>query len=298
MNKYRIMLIVLWVFVQTGQAAIIKVGSVLDIRVSGHDEFSGRYVVGENGTIDYPLLADQNIVDISTAELMNDLTFLLAKHIDNPLVLVEVVTRPEVLVTVLGQVVRPGPVTTYKGASAQEAIQLAGGPTPLADLERIKVVHGKRGERNAEFFDLKHFMREGSMESMPRLGQDDVVIVLSTEHNRKVKVIGAVNKPGFYSMETEMNLFEMIYLAGGPSEKADLSRVRRFSKRDGTSIEEVVDVQEYIDEGRMDDVPKAAEGDVIIVYAKWFDWATFLTILNNVLLMIVTVQGIRGAIDK
>ena len=41
------------------QAAIIKVGDVLDIQVQGHQEFSGRYTVSMSGTIDYPLLADE-----------------------------------------------------------------------------------------------------------------------------------------------------------------------------------------------------------------------------------------------
>jgi protein involved in polysaccharide export with SLBB domain len=298
MIRLQVLLVALCGIVLTAEAAIIKAGSVLDIKVSEHGEFSGRYTVGEDGTIDYPLLADQNITDITTSELMNELTFRLAKHIDNPLVLVEIVARPEVLVTVLGQVAKPGPVTIYRDASVQEAIQLAGGATEWADLERIKVVHKGTGEANAEYFDLKQFMEDGSMASMPRLAQDDVVIVLSVEHDTKVKVIGAVNKPGFYPLESEMNLFELIYLAGGPSEKADLSRVRRFSKKDGKTIEDVVDIQSYIDKGKMDDVPTAAEGDVVIVYAKWFDWGKFLTILNNVLLFIVTIQGIRGAIDK
>jgi hypothetical protein len=45
----------------------------------------------------------------------------------------------------------------------------------------------------------------------------------------------------------------------------------------------------------MNSVPKVTEGDIIIVYAHWYDWKTVLSILNNVLLFIVTVQALSGA---
>jgi hypothetical protein len=47
----------------------------------------------------------------------------------------------------------------------------------------------------------------------------------------------------------------------------------------------------------MDNIPMVEEGDVIIVYSKWFDWRILMSILTNVLLFIVTVQSIRGAVS-
>ena len=44
----------------------------------------------------------------------------------------------------------------------------------------------------------------------------------------------------------------------------------------------------------MNNVPKVAEGDVIIVYARWYDWKTVLSVLNNVLLFVVTIQAFSG----
>ena len=92
-----------------------------------------------------------------------------------------------------------------------------------------------------------------------------------------------------------MNLFEAIYLAGGPSEKADLSRIRRLSSTsDNKVIEEVIDLQKYIDDGNMEKLPLISSGDVIIVYSRWFDWKTLLAILNNALLFVVTIQAFAG----
>ena len=46
---------------------------------------------------------------------MNELTLRLARHIDNPLVLVSIVEKPEITLTVLGQVLNPGPVKAIQG---------------------------------------------------------------------------------------------------------------------------------------------------------------------------------------
>lgn len=276
-------------------AAIIKIGDVLDIQVLSHEEFSGYYQVNENGTIDYPLIADEQVANISTSELMNDLTYRLAKHIDNPLVLVSIIKKPEIAVTVLGEVVNPGMVKTIQGATLQEVIKSAGGPVEnSADLSRVKIVHANHSQ-SPEIFNLKKFLIDGDLDGMPLLEAGDVVIVLSQERAKKVKVIGSVQKPGIFTLEDKMNIFELIYLAGGPSEKADLSRVRRLSQSDeGKTIEEVIDVQSYIDKGKMDNMPLVSEGDVIIVYSRWFDWKTLMTILNNSLLFIVAIQTFAG----
>ncbi|MBW1764999.1 MAG: polysaccharide export protein [Deltaproteobacteria bacterium] len=277
-------------------AAIIKVGDVLDIQVQGHQEFSGRYTVSMSGTIEYPLLADETIVNISTSELMNELTFRLAKHIGNSLVLISVVEKPNITVTVLGQVANAGPVETYLGSSVQEVIQLAGGPAPNANIDSIKIIHSDGNDQTAEFFNLKAFLKKGNFDNMPTMQPGDVVILLSETRTTKVKVIGAVNKPGFFDLDDKINVFELIYLAGGPAEKADLSRVRRFFKSKGKTLEEVINVQLFIDKGEMDKIPMVEEGDVVIIYARWFDWRILMSILTNVLLFIVTIQSLRGAV--
>ena len=274
---------------------IINNGDVIEISVMNHPEFSGRYVVNAQGIIDYPLYADEPVANMSTIEMMNDLTFRLARHIDNPLVLISIIDKPEITVTVLGQVTNPGLVTTYEGATIQEVLKAAGGPLSSgADLARIKIIHNDR-VRGTEMFDLENFLLEGNLGKLPRLEANDIVMVLAEERSKKVKIIGAVQKPGFITLEEKISLFELVYLAGGPTEKADLSRVRRFTREDdGKTTEEVIDLQQYLDKGKMDDIPVIMEGDVVIVYTRWFDWRTMLTVLNNTLLFIVTIQAFAG----
>jgi protein involved in polysaccharide export with SLBB domain len=289
-----ILLVLVLVMTVPGFAAVIKTGNVLDIQVVSHPEFSGRFTVNDNGTIDYPLLADVVISNITTSELMNDLTIRLARSIDNPLVLIGVVQKPEIAVTVLGQVAKPGPVMVYEGATVQEIIQGAGGTLDeTADLENIKIVH-KNQKPPVEISNLKRFFIDAELEKLPEVEAGDVVIVPALQKTKKVKVIGAVARPGLFSLEGKTSVFEMIYLAGGPAEKADLSRVRKLSQHRGKTSEEVINVQSYVDKGKMEEIPTVAEGDIIIVYTKWFDGKTILTLLNNTLLVIVTIQAFTG----
>jgi len=293
--KTRLIGITLVLCAFAASAAIIRTGNVLDIVVQGHPEFSGIFTVSETGTIDYPLLADEIVTNITTSDLMNDLTLKLAKHIVNPLVVIAIVEKPAIVVYVLGQVKMPGPVKTYEGATLQEVLAGAGGPLETANLEKIKIVHKNSSEESAEYFNMTQFMSTGSLVDMPKLKQDDIIILLSEQKSNKVKVIGAVNKPGFFDLTEKLNLFEIIYLAGGPSERGDLSKVKRFSQTaGGKSVEEVINVQSYLDKGEMDNIPQVASGDIIIVYARWYDWRTILSVLSNVLLFVVTIQAFGG----
>jgi protein involved in polysaccharide export with SLBB domain len=296
--KISIVISLCFLLLSSSSAAVITRGSVLDIQVLQHPEFSGRYAVNENGTIEYPLLADVPITDVTTSELMNDLTLRLARHIDNPMVLVSIAQDLPVVIEVLGQVVNPGHITITKGASLLEVLKNAGGPLENADLSRIKIIYHDR-PRTPIMYDLEKFTKQGDIDNMPTLEANDKIIVLARERTKKVKVIGAVRKPGLFTLDEKMNLFEIIYQAGGPDEKADLSRIRRFSqKTDSTTHEELIDIQSFIDRGKMDEIPLVNEGDIIIVYSKWFDWKTLLTILNNALLFVVTIQTFAGLLDK
>ena len=274
--------------------AIIKVGDVLDIQVQGHPEFSGYFAVNAQGMIDYTLLADENLVNITTAELMRDITLSLAKIVDNPMVMIKITDKPPISITVLGEIVKPGPIATYQGVSMQEVLLLGGGPTKSANTEKIKIIHKGLSEESAEYFNLKQFLQNGNTTVLPHLGNNDIVVLLTQERAQSVKVIGAVQRPGFFELQEKMTVFELIYLAGGPAEKADLARVRRFSNQNGKTIEEILDIQAYIDKGEMDAIPMVATGDVVIVYSKWFDWKTLLDILNNTLLFIVAIQTFGG----
>lgn len=292
-GKYRVILLILMLSTVC-LADILQPGDVLDILVSDHPELTKTVIIKEDGTIDYPLFEDKPISEMSTDEVRELLTFRLAKNIENPFVIISKTKDVPILVRVLGQVAKPGMVKLIKGATLQEVINASGGPTDFANLVSIKIIREKGSDADALYVNYRDFLEKGELSVLPEIRHNDTVILLAAPRNLKVKILGSVSKPGYYSIQGQTNLFDAIYLAGGPAEKADLSRVRHILKDGEKDVDQVVDLQRYIDKGNMDDIPLVNEGDVIIVYKRFFSWSVFLNIVRDTV-MIFTAYKVLTA---
>jgi protein involved in polysaccharide export with SLBB domain len=268
------------------QAAVIKTGMTLNIVVKGDQELSKMVRVLDNGTIDYPLLQDVSVTNKTTTELQDLLTYKLARVLESPLVLVSVVTETPMVVQVLGQVKKPGLLTAPPGASLQEVLLLAQGVTDQADLQKVKLVRRGEGDERAAYYDLQRFLNTGDLNLLPKLADGDKIIVLTSKKSRYVKVLGAVNKPGFFPVTESSGLFDLLYLAGGPTADANLSKVRVISSPGGQRADYVLDVQKFIDDGKTENLPMLGEGDVLIVYAKTVTWGKALVVVRDVVTLV------------
>lgn len=97
----------------------------------------------------------------------------------NPQVSVVVVKYAERSVNVLGQVGKPDriPFPQEKGLTIIEAITLAGGPTRLADLRRVKLTRKQAdGETVVEEVDVSAMMNKGGKDTV-QLKTGDVIYV-------------------------------------------------------------------------------------------------------------------------
>lgn len=258
----------------------------LSIVVKNDKDLSAMVRVNDNGTIDYPLYQDASVIDKTTSELQDILTFKLAKVVESPLVLVGVVTETPINVYVLGQVKKPGFVQVPPKASLQEVLLLAQGTTETADLQRVKLVRRNQGDENASYYDLQRFLSSGDLTLLPTLADGDRIIVLSSKKSKYVKILGAVSKPGFYPVGEASSVFDMVYLAGGPTPEANMSKVRVIGSAGGQKADFLLDMQKFIDEGKTDDLPLLAEGDMVIVYARTITWTKSLEVVRDVVALI------------
>ncbi len=281
-RKLWLPIFLLLLFAGGAAAAVIKAGMTLNILVKDNKDLSQMVRVQDDGTIDYPLLQDTPVINKTTGELQDMLTYKLARVIESPLVLVTVVTQTPIAIYVLGQVKKPGLVEAPPGASLQEVLLLAQGVTEQADLERVKIVHKHDDDDKAEFYNLQRFLNTGDLDYLPKLQDGDRIIVLSSKKSKYIKVLGAVNKPGFYPITESASLFDLLYLAGGPAADANLSRVRVISTAGGQREDYMLDMQKFIDQGKTDNLPNLGEGDVVIVYAQTFTWSKVLDVVRDV----------------
>lgn len=131
------------------------------------------------------------------------------------------------------------------------------------------------------------FCQEGGDISEPA-AQDDLRrsqyhLRLGTEDELQfyVHIWGQVNKPGLYLVSDGTDVVALVSLAGGPTEGAQLNKVRLVRSATGTQRALAVDLGEYARSGDSSKIPVLEPGDTVIVPSTfWQRFIRFGTILS------------------
>jgi polysaccharide export outer membrane protein len=110
-------------------------------------------MVEPTGTINYPLLGRIQAVGFTLKELEQNIVKLLKSgYLVNPNVRATILAfRP---VYVVGQVHRPGSYAYVEGLTAEKALALAGGTTPIASTSKIFVLRESATPNKREHAEL------------------------------------------------------------------------------------------------------------------------------------------------
>ena len=77
----------------------------------------------------------------------------------------------------MGQVATPGPYRITHGNTLMGTISKAGGFTPIAKRNRVKIIRTENGKSRVFFVDTLRITKEGKMEDDVLLKPGDVIIV-------------------------------------------------------------------------------------------------------------------------
>jgi len=118
-------------------------GDKLRITVYNETDLSGEFEVSGQGSISVPLLGQVQVMGKTTGEVQAILTQKYGKdYLVNPSVSIEVLNyRP---FFIIGEVNRPGSYPYVNGMTVINAVALAGGYTPRADHDGIKIKHSNQ----------------------------------------------------------------------------------------------------------------------------------------------------------
>lgn len=123
-------------------------GDVFQVRVYGEEDLSGSYQVAGDGTINFPLIGAVTVAGLTPTEVQVELQRRLADgYLKNPQVSVLLTESRSKKVSVLGQVKSPGTFPYTDQMTIIEAITKAGGFTPIAKKNSVRVTrttHGKQ----------------------------------------------------------------------------------------------------------------------------------------------------------
>jgi protein involved in polysaccharide export with SLBB domain len=95
-------------------------------------------------------------------------------------------------------------------------------------------------------------------------GDIRITVAVLTSVGQRVTVLGAVGRPDNYPIASEMNLLELMSLAGGYQQDARLNRIKIFHK-DKLQPPSEVDLESYIDRSDIENMPKVRAGDIVFV---------------------------------
>lgn len=131
---------------------VIGPGDVLSISVWKEEGMQHEVLVKPDGGITFPLAGDINASGMTTIELTQELVKKLKRYIPNPNVTVSVLQAVSNKVFVIGKVNRPGEFKATGYMDVLQALTMAGGLTPYADSDDIKIIRRtKEGNKVMEF---------------------------------------------------------------------------------------------------------------------------------------------------
>jgi polysaccharide export outer membrane protein len=120
----------------------IGAADVLKIHVWKDAELSSQVTVRPDGTVTLPLLGELHAAGQTPSQLTREVTRRLAKFVreENAVVSVAVVEVNSYRYTVLGNVAQPGIFSPRYYVTITQAVAMAGGPTPFANLDRTTII--------------------------------------------------------------------------------------------------------------------------------------------------------------
>lgn len=160
-----------------GRPYVIGPYDELTITVFGIEEMTDRALqVDAGGFLSFPLAGSIQAVGMTAREIEEAITRrLVAKHIRNPDVSVNLTKTVSQLVTVDGQVMKPGLYPALGDLTLMKAVAQAEGATEFAKLEDVVVFRTVDGRRYAALYNLGA-VRRGYYDD-PRMYAGDVIIV-------------------------------------------------------------------------------------------------------------------------
>jgi len=169
---------------------------VVHIAVSGQPDFTGIFVVGPDGNIQYGAVGDVMTDGLTKDELQTLLTQTLTKYVRTPSVQVTILGFNSKAVYILGEVASPGKYA-MRGDSIKirDALIAAGLMTSNAALEQVHVIKSDPSDPTFTVLNLKKVLFKGIMKDNIDLVHGDIVVVPATLWGRISGFIASLTNP-------------------------------------------------------------------------------------------------------
>lgn len=203
-------------------------GDVIRITVFGQPDLSAEVGINDKGILTLPLIGPIDVNGLSTSQIGKRVADALLKgqFLVNPEVSVEVIQLRSQMVSVLGEVSRPGRYPIPGHLSVLELLATAGGLTAQAD-QQVTLLRRESDSGKPES-EVRIPILLGETSTTARTPLDVELVNGDVVYVNKKKLFyihGEVNRPGAYPMEQDMNVMRAISLGSGMTQRASQRRI-------------------------------------------------------------------------
>lgn len=150
---------------------------VLEISVWKEDGLRKEVLVRPDGGISFPLVGEISAVGKTAGQIEAEITEKLGRFIPQPAVSVAVLKVTGNKFYVIGKVQRPGEFVAGRYIDVLQALSMAGGLTPFAAENKIKVLRKENGKDTVWPFQYSKIRKGENLEQNIMLKNGDVVVV-------------------------------------------------------------------------------------------------------------------------
>lgn len=278
------------------QDYLLGPGDQIDVRVYGYEEYTGPLTILPDGTVSLAVIGRVMAAGQTVEQFAKAVKLRLDPLLVSPVVEIKLLQLRPILVTVAGEVQRPGPAqlrgltpTLLTGGNSgqsnslptiSEAIALAGGVTRNADLKNVMLKRlNTSGQYDTQTINLWESVQANTPSNL-LLRDGDIISVSKVEDSSandqrllarssfapdkvRVRVVGEVKKPGEVEISPQSTLSSAIANAGGPTDDADLKKVAFVRIQDDGKIQ-----SQQLNLEQLSDTVQVQEGDVLVINKK------------------------------
>ena len=219
---------------------LLGAGDILRVSVYGNPDLTLDTKISEAGSITFPLIGEVALEGLSTSLAEKKIGGLLESggFLRKAQVNIVVTALQSQLVSVLGQVNRPGRYPMDGKRSVTDMLAMAGGIAPDGG-DSITLIRSRNGKSAKRTIDIIEMVRTGNLAENYDLESNDVVYV---ERAPRYYIYGEVQRPGLYRLEKSMTVLQGLSAGGGLTPRGTERNIR-IKRRDANGVLQIIEAK-------------------------------------------------------
>ena len=152
-------------------------GDQIEVSVWKEEGLTKTVIVRPDGKFSFALVGEVQAAGRTVSQVQAEVATRLQKYIPDPVVTAAVTNLDGNRVYVIGQVNKPGAYPMNPRLNVLQALTLAGGLTPFANVDGINVLRGAGGRQRVLQFRFGEVSKGRSLEQNVSLEAGDVIVV-------------------------------------------------------------------------------------------------------------------------